>query len=95
MTEHTQDTVEMNDLDDFVRHLVAWHQNRMAQLNQMLGAPDEVEIRFESENTGVVLTGEGRKGLMAGLVVAKDLLGELPFTLSVEEPEEEEGSADE
>lgn len=89
MTEHTQDTVEMNDLDDFVRHLVGWHQNRMAQLNQMLDAPEEVEIRFETENTGEVLTGEGRKGFMAGLVVAKDLLGDLPFTLSLEEPEEE------
>jgi hypothetical protein len=93
MTEQTNDTVEMNDLDDFVHHLVAWHQNRVAQLNQLLDAPDEVEIRFETENTGEVLTGEGRKGFMAGLVVAKDLLGELPFTLSVEEPEEAEAQA--
>lgn len=89
MTEQTTDTVEMNDLDDFVRHLVAWHQNRAAQLDQMLDAPEEVEIRFStSEGEDIVLTGEGRKGFMAGLVVAKDLLGELPFTLSVEEPEE-------
>ncbi len=91
MSDQPSDIVQMNDLDDFVQHLVAWHNNRVAQLNQLLNAPEEVEIRFsQDEGKDLVLTGENRKGFMAGLVVAKDLLGTLPFTLSLEDPVEEE-----
>lgn len=87
MTEQT-DTVELNDLDDFVRHLMVWHSNRVDQLNQLMEVPEGVEIRFTVDGEEVVLAQENRKAFIAGMVVAKDLLGELPFTLMMEEETE-------
>ena len=84
MTEHAE-TVELNDLDGFVRHLVLWHTNRVQQLDQLMDVPEGVEIRFTVDGEEVVLAQENRKAFIAGMVVAKDLLGELPFTLMMEE----------
>lgn len=87
-----QDTIPVADLDQFVHFIEQWHGNRLAQLEQMLSVPADVEIRFGGDDgEDVVLPPEHRAAFHAGLVVAKDLFGSLPFIktpIGEEEPAE-------
>lgn len=88
MTEPVHDTIPVNDVDQFARYVVQWHQNRMSQLEMALTAPPEVEILIADEQgkqEELALTPEQRKAFRAGLIVAKSLFKDLPFVFT-EEP---------
>lgn len=82
------EVVPMNDLDQFVRTLVAWHAGQVKQLQHMLELPDD------GGGTGVViaigedqllLEGPELKGFKAGIGAALALLGTLPFLVEMED----------
>lgn len=81
-----EDTVRIDTVDQFAFFLMGWHRNRMAQLQQALTAPDDVDIVVSDEQGNLFsLSAEARKGFRAGLLVAKSLFAELPIGVS-EEP---------
>lgn len=90
MTEATQaeapvasPTIEIDDLEQFVRILAAWHEQKVKTLKHMLEMPEGVEMVVSGE-TPVVLTGDLLAGLKAGIEVALMELGELPFLYETE-----------
>ncbi len=78
------DTVPVSDLDQFVRHLVAWHQMKVTELEHMLKIPQGVEVTFNDEGPQV-LTGDLHKGFLIGLSLGLMELGSLPFVFETEE----------
>ena len=79
------ESVEVNDLNDFVKILFGWHQERVKVLQHLLTIPDTgVQIELEGQETP--LTGEYRKGFFFGLNVAIGELGKLPFVAEMEAP---------
>ncbi len=79
------ESVEVNDLNDFVKILFGWHQERVKVLQHLLTTPDTgVEIELEGQATALV--GEYRKGFIFGLNVALGELGKLPFVAEMEAP---------
>ena len=84
-----QEMIPVDNLDQFVQFIEQWHGNKLAQLEQLMAAPADVEIRFGGDDgEDVVLPAEHRAAFHAGLVVAKDLFGSLPFTKTPIEEEE-------
>ena len=90
MTEATQAeapvaslTIEIDDLEQFVRILAGWHEQKVKTLKHMLEMPEGVEMVVSGE-TPVVLTGDLLAGLKAGIEVALMELGELPFLYEIE-----------
>lgn len=84
------DTVAINDLDSFVRVLMAWHGNKVAVVNHMKSIPEGTEV--EVGDVTHVLTGEYLEGFKLGLAVALHELGTLPFVAETESPAEEAAS---
>lgn len=80
------ETIEIKTADQFAQLIAYWHSNRMSQLSQMQQLPADVEICQPGENgEDVPMTPEQREGFMAGLIVAKALFADLPFTAMPEE----------
>jgi len=75
------ETIEINSINQFAALITMWHSNKLAQLQQTMQVPDDVEICQPGENgEDVPMTAEQREGFKAGLIVAKALFAELPFT---------------
>jgi len=81
-----KDTIEIRDLDQFVRTLVSWHSNKVKTLEHMMLIPENSEI----EANGVITTMDGdyRRGFIDGIDLALIELGKLPFAYEVESYEE-------
>lgn len=94
MTEATQEapvaspTIEIDDLEQFVRILAGWHEQKVKTLKHMLAIPDGAEMIVGEESpTTVILTGDMLAGFKAGIELSLMELGELPFLYETE-PEE-------
>jgi len=79
------DVVEVEDLDDFVRHLSGWHASRVAQLQHMIQMPEGITMITGGEGTDqpeatVLMQGEMLAGFKAGVELALMQLGTLPFS---------------
>ena len=77
-------TVMVNDLDQFVRVLVAWHAKKVATLRHMKDIPEGTEAT-QDDQPPVILTGDVLKGFRMGLDLALEELGTLPFEAELEE----------
>lgn len=81
------DTLEINDLDQFVQILLAWHQDKVKRLEHMLTIPEGVEVMV-NEGEAQELSGDLHKGFLIGLTVGLMELGILPFATSKEGEEQ-------
>ncbi len=79
-----EELVLINSIDDFAFFVANWHQNRMKQLIQASQVPDDVQIVavLEEGQEEISLTPEQVQGFRAGLILAKSLFEELPFTVT-------------
>jgi hypothetical protein len=85
ITKAHAESIEVNDLNDFVKILSGWHQERVKVLQHLMTIPDTgVQIELEGQDTPLV--GEYRKGFIFGLNVALGELGKLPFVAEMETP---------
>lgn len=79
------ESMEVDDLNDFVKILFGWHQERVKVLQHLLTIPDTgVEIELEGQEKPLI--GEYRSGFIFGLNVALGELGRLPFVAEMETP---------
>ena len=76
------ETIEVNDLDKFVKLLANWHSSKVKVLEHMLLIPDGTVM--ELDGTDHNLTGDMLIGFRAGLSVALAELGSLPFMYETE-----------
>lgn len=86
------DTHNIENLDQFAGICLAWHENRMKQLQQVYEIPDDVELLFSTTGNPEdekPLTPEQRVGFLAGIVVARDLFQKLPFSITATDPEQD------
>jgi hypothetical protein len=90
MTESTEDTtqakpetVEVEDLDTFVRILSGWHARKVAQLEHYLKVPDGQVIQI-GDDPELTLTGAVLRAFQAGINTALMEVGVLPFAFEVE-----------
>lgn len=84
MTETTNpQPIEIDDLDQFVKILAAWHASKVKMLNHLIQIPEGTEM--VSGTSSVILQGDVLKGFIAGIEVALMELGKLPFTYELEE----------
>lgn len=84
-TPEQVETVQVEDLDQFVTLLVRWHDTKVRLLKHMEGIPEDAVV--EIEGVDHVFTPEMRQGFKLGITVALAELGTLPFAAeAVEEP---------
>lgn len=82
MTQENQDTLVLEDMNQFVQILVAWHSEKIKILKHMLLIPDGTVM--ELDGTDHNLTGDMLIGFRAGLSVALAELGSLTFMYETE-----------
>lgn len=82
-------TIVVEDINQFVKLLSAWHSSKVDVLNHMMEIPSGTEVTFNS-NEPVVLEGNVLKGFVMGISLSLMELGELPFAAEMEEPEGED-----
>lgn len=80
-------TVMVEDLDQFVRVLMAWHTNKVAMLRHLQSIPEGTEVS-KDDGEPIVLTGDILKGFQMGLEVALEEMGTLPFEAELEDAPE-------
>lgn len=78
------ETVEIADLDQFVRVLVGWHSQKTAVLKHMLDIPMGSEMTFGETVTPTIMAGDFLDGFKAGIDLALIELGVLPFVYEQE-----------
>lgn len=78
-------TIEIEDLNQFVKILASWHEQKVKTLKYMLEVPDGTEMVVGEDNpTTVILTGDVLVGFKAGIELSLMELGELPFLYETE-----------
>ena len=85
MTQENQDTLVIEDMNQFVQILVAWHSEKVKVLEHMLQVPDGSVM--ETNGIEASLTGDLLVGFKAGIELALMELGTLPFAYETESPE--------
>ena len=73
-----QDMLQIDDLDQFVKHLTLWHNAKVAMLNHMLKVPEGTEAEL-NEGEKIILNGDMLKGFRVGVTLGLTELGTLPF----------------
>jgi len=85
LPEAHAESVEVNDLDAFVKILFGWHQGRVKVLQHLLTVPATgIEMQLDGQDD-TPLVGDYHKGFIFGLNVALGELGKLPFVAELEE----------
>lgn len=85
MPQENQDTLVIEDMNQFVQLLVAWHSEKVKVLEHMLQVPDGSVM--ETNGIKATLTGDLLAGFKAGIELALMELGTLPFAYETEPPE--------
>lgn len=85
MTQENQDTLVIEDMNQFVQILVAWHSEKVKVLEHMMEVPDGTVM--ETNGIDATLTGDLLAGFKAGIELALMELGTLPFAYETESPE--------
>ena len=93
MSEETSaELVPIDDLNVFAEALIIWHERQVAALHQLVDVPDGIEMVIgDDEDDSIILTGDALIAFRAGLGLALDYLGVLPFTDIEEESSESTG----
>ena len=74
------DTLHVDDLNQFVHLLASWHKLQMATIRHHLTIPEGTKVSVEGEED-FVLEGDILRGFQMGLTVAINYLGTLPFAV--------------
>lgn len=77
------ETIEVTDLDQFVRMLIAWHDTKCRLLKHMLDIPADATV--EIDGVDQPFTPEMRQGFALGIDIALAELGTLPFAAEADE----------
>lgn len=90
MSQSNPDVLMVETVDDFASLIAAWHHNRISQLQMAISAPDDVEIQFSlaEGEPEVTMNADNLAGFRAGLALALNLFGKLPFDAIPVEPTE-------
>lgn len=83
MTETPDTLLAVNDLDQFVQMLSAWHTKKVATLRHMQTIPETAKVSL-GDAEPIEMTGPFREGFLLGLSLALSELGELPFVAEME-----------
>lgn len=76
----------MSTIRELAEAVQAWHSNATGQLQQILDAPADTEIRLGTDPDSPVLTGEKAQGFRAGIMVALSFVAKLPFKIDEPDP---------
>ncbi|MDF3932971.1 host nuclease inhibitor protein [Pseudomonas citronellolis] len=87
--EMLEDFCSNTELKRVAELLITWHQNKMGNIEKVLGMPKDAEIHL-GESDPIILTGEKLKGFRIGLVIAQEWFGKFPLQLTRNEPAEED-----
>ena len=85
MPQENQDTLVIEDMNQFVQLLVAWHSEKVKVLEHMMEVPDGSVM--ETNGIKATLTGDLLVGFKAGIELALIELGTLPFAYETDPPE--------
>jgi hypothetical protein len=87
------ETVEVEDLDMFVKLLKQWHDSKVKVLEHMLEIPEGTEVDFNGTGSQK-LEEKLREGFVIGISLALMELGVLPFvSVSDQQPATSDASA--
>ena len=83
----------MTNVDAFAEHITKWHAAALLQFDHLINTPEDVGIEVTDHDTGKtrVLTPQERENFIEGVLVAREIVKELPFSISTiaEVPAEE------
>lgn len=79
-----QATIEVDDLDHFVKLLTGWHGQKVKVLEHLLTLQGGIEMQVGDEPS-FVLEGDTLKGMKAGIQLALMEMGKLPFEVEMED----------
>ena len=77
------DTIPIDNLDQFVRVLTGWHADKVAMLRHLLQIPEGTT--FEVGEQTVVVEGHVLAGFKFGIELALMQVGTLPFAVELED----------
>lgn len=69
-------------LKEIAEGLIAWHQQRIKNIDTVLDAPTGTTIQLGKDDTDpIILKGELRKGFRMGLIIAKEWFENFPLSI--------------
>lgn len=77
------ETIEVENLDQFVKILTAWHSEKVQTLKHLLTVPDGAEFKV-GDDAPIVLMGDMLAGFKFGVELALMQVGTLPFIAEME-----------
>ena len=82
-SQETNTTQAITSMDQLLNLIVNWHSSTVNQIQHLSEVPESEKLEVTDEDTGEVvnLTGKEREAFIQGLLVAKTMLLQLPFTV--------------
>lgn len=77
------DTVQIENLDQFVKILTAWHNDKVKTCQHLLAVPEGAV--FQVGESSIELNGQTLVGFKFGIEMALIQLGVLPFAVELED----------
>ncbi len=88
-----EDSIPVENLNDFVRLLAGWHANAVAKVNHLQEVP--LDSVFQVENDAeIVMTAPVLAGFKLGVELTMAQLGTLPFAVELDDEEQESAQTD-
>lgn len=75
------------ELKQVAELLVDWHRSQLARFEKVLSAPADMEVRLNSGDDPIVLTGERLKGFRIGLLLGQGWISNFPLKVDDEDGE--------
>lgn len=79
-TNQPEAIVEVTDMDQMVRILIKWNEEKVAVLRHMIDIPEHSQVEIQNDNP-LVLSGDVRRAFQLGIQMSLEELGNLPFTV--------------
>lgn len=83
MSQLPEGAIAIESTDQLMELIIRWHNSVLAQLEYISNTGSDVGMEVEDNDSGEVqhLTGQRMEDFVKGILVAKTIIGKLPFEM--------------
>lgn len=81
LQEMLEEFCSRTNLWEVAHQMIDWHADKVERFETVLGAPADAEVRLQSGDETVTLSGDRLKGFRLGMTIALEWLGKCPLSI--------------
>ncbi|BBT16255.1 hypothetical protein WP8S17C03_23040 [Metapseudomonas otitidis] len=91
LQEMLEEFCSRTELRELAEQLIQWHTDKVERFEFVLGMRADTEVKLQSGDETVTLSGDRLKGFRIGMTIAREWLGKCPLSIEMSTADVEEG----